>query len=66
MGYKHGYHLKEQDKNTDRGWRKKMLFILKKITEFERNTCCGFILSHMSSIHAKMEERNKTKYRLPF
>lgn len=43
-----------------------MLFILKKITEFERNTCCGFILSHMSSIHAKMEERNKTKYRLPF
>ena len=57
--------LKNKTKiQTEGGGRKCSLF-KKKITEFERNTCCGFILSHMSSIHAKME-RNKTKYRLPF
>ena len=36
-----------------------MLFILKKITEFERNTCCGFILSYMSSTMQKWKREIK-------
>ena len=52
--------LKNKTKIQTEGGEENALYF-KKITEFERNTCCGFILRYMSSIHAKMEERNKTK-----